>query len=110
DLHSFPTRRSSDLLTKNITVKAAPTYYYYNGHGADLAAGSPELPGFNGTYVGQGSTNGVLGGSAAWRGYAGVAYDGFAANQTGIRDLEIIEVPLEANYKTKYADYRLFGD
>ncbi|HEV8543062.1 MAG TPA: putative porin, partial [Verrucomicrobiae bacterium] len=97
-------------ITTNISVKVAPTYYYYTGHGANNASGTTEIPGFSGYFVGQGSTNGILGGSAAWSGYPNGAYDGFAANQTGIRDLMIIEFPLEANFKATWADFRLFGD
>lgn len=94
----------------NLTVKVAPAYYYYNGHGVNNSAGTSEIPGFNGYFVGQGSTNGIVGGSAAFSGYPGGAYDGFAANQTGIRDLMIVDFPMEANYKTSFADFRLFGD
>ena len=97
-------------VTKDVSVKVAPAVYYYTGHGVNTTSGAAEFPGFSGDYLGQGSTNGIFGGSASWSGYPNGSFDGFAANQTGIRDLLVLEIPLEVNYKPGYADFRLFGD
>ncbi|HLP76158.1 MAG TPA: putative porin, partial [Candidatus Paceibacterota bacterium] len=86
-------------LTKDLSFKVAPVLYNYTGHGANTTSGSTYTPDFAGIFVGQGSTNGVSGGTAGYSGYPGGNYDGFFANQTGINDLLVLEVPFELNYK-----------
>jgi hypothetical protein len=65
-------------------------------------------PDFAGTYVGQGTTVGVQGLPAYYN--LGGGFDGFYANQTGINDLMVLEVPFEVNWKIHKVNVRLFGD
>src|SRR5208283_2682183 len=77
----------------NLSLKVAPVLYTYLHQGVNPSTSSGG-PGFAGTFVGQGSTNNINGNvSAAWSGYPDGYYDGFTANQTGLNDLEIIDVP-----------------
>jgi hypothetical protein len=98
--------------TENVSVKVAPVLYSYTGAGINgNAPGSTAIPDFTGTFVGQGSTNninGVTGG--AWSGYPNGFYDGFTANQTGIRNLLVLDIPCELNFKINNLNMRLFGD
>jgi len=99
-------------LTKTISLKVAPVLYNYTGHGVNTTApGSVVAPDFTGTFVGQGATNNLAGNNTgAWSGYPQGYYDGFIANQTGIRDLLVLEVPAELNFKMEKINVRLFGD
>jgi hypothetical protein len=95
----------------NISFKVAPTLYSYTGPGVNnTPVGGSFTPDFSGTFVGQGSTNGVNGGTASSSGFPGGAYDGFAANQTGINNLLVLEIPWELNYNLEKVNLRLFGD
>ena len=101
-------------LTKKVSFKLAPVLYEYtlfnNGHlPSDSNAGSG--PGYAGTYVGQGATTGLLNNPAAYNLAGSTAgFDGFYANQTGINNLLVLEVPFELNVKLEKVDLRLFGD
>jgi len=99
-------------LTKRLSLKVAPVVYNYTGLGVNnTPPGSSVAPDFSGTFVGQGSTNDIAGHhSAAWSGFPAGFYDGFTANQTGINDLLVIDVPWELNLKLDRFDMRLFGD
>jgi hypothetical protein len=93
--------------TKDISLKVAPVFYYYSGNGANTYQTlNGVTPGFNNTYVGQGST----GGAAGYSGYPGGFYDGFTANQTGINDLKVLEIPVELNWSVSKMHLRFFGD
>jgi hypothetical protein len=85
--------------TKTISVKAAPVFYLYTGHGQTPAgAGSG---GFSDTFVGQGGpggTNPYVVGSAGY------------INQTGINDLHVLEIPGEINFPIGSFNGRVFGD
>ncbi|MDB6110239.1 MAG: hypothetical protein JWR69_1989 [Pedosphaera sp.] len=94
-------------LTKSLSVKVAPVLYNYTGRGANNTVNS-EIPGFNGTFIGQGGTNGP--GSPGASGFPNGFYDGFIANQTGINDLLVLEIPFELNAKFDKFNVRLFGD
>lgn len=100
--------------TPNIFLKAAPVLYTYLHRGVNpISPGSPDgnSPDFNGTFVGQGSTNnvnGITGG--AWSGFPDGDYAGFTANQTGINDLEVIDIPAEFDVAVCKLNIRLFGD
>lgn len=98
--------------TKDINFKIAPVLYQYVGHGVNPgAAGAAHIPDFSGVFVGQGSTNNLAGHNAgAWSGYPNGFYDGFTANQTGINDLLVLEVPAEVNFPIWKLNARLFGD
>ena len=98
--------------TTNISVKVAPVLYTYNGFGADTTHTlSLEAPGFSDTFVGQGAVTGVQGTPAAgWSGYPSGFNSGFNANQTGIRNLQVLEIPAEFNFKIASLNARLFGD
>jgi hypothetical protein len=104
-------------ITKELSVKVAPVLYSYTGFGVNNSPpGVNVSPDFTGTFVGQGSTNGV-GGTAAFSnngpsGYPNGPFAGFAANQTGIRDLLVFDIPWEVNLKLERANLnlRLFGD
>jgi hypothetical protein len=98
-------------ITERLSMKVAPVLYNYAGQGANNnTPGSTLTPGFNGTFVGQGSTNALSGNAQGWSGYPNGYYDGFTANQTGINDLLVLEIPFELNYKLAKLDLRLFGD
>jgi Putative porin len=92
--------------TKKLSFKVAPAVYSYTGHGADNGA-NVTSPDFNGTFVGQGTSFG-LGGSSAF--YNLGNFNGFFANETGINDLLIVDIPWEVNFKLEKVNLRLFGD
>ena len=97
-------------LHKKVALKVAPVLYNYTGRGVNTTVGNTDRPGFSGTFIGQGSTNGITGSPAYWNGYPSGPYDGFAANQTGINDLLVLEVPWELNFQFDKISARLFGD
>ena len=98
-------------LSDKLTLKIAPVLYNYAGQGAnENTLGSTLTPDFNGTFVGQGSTNSLTGNTQGWSGYPQGYYNGFTANQTGINDLLVLEIPWEVNYKLDKLNLRLFGD
>ncbi len=97
----------------HLSVKLAPVFYNYTGHGNGSA-------GYNGPFVGQG-INGFTfdpnfaGGTTSSTlpgGYTpptgNIQYTSY--NQTGINDLSIIEFPMEVNFKIGSLDARAFGD
>jgi len=99
--------------TPKVSAKVAPVLYTYAGGGGQdtTQSGSLGSPGFGGTFVGQGATNGVGGVPAyGWSGYPGGYYDGFNANQTGINDLMVLEIPWEVNFKIAKLNAKIFGD
>lgn len=97
-------------LDTNLSVKIAPVFYSYVGHGNQSA-------GYYGPFVGQGeagftflpgsSTSGVPGGSGAT---SGPSETTTSYNQTGINDLSIFELPMEVNFKIGSLDAKAFGD
>jgi len=99
-------------VTKKVTVKVAPALYNYVQFGSHSPVVSYS-PDFSGTYVGQGQRSGVNGIAAYFNfpppGASG-SYDGYAANQTGINNLMVMDLPFEVNVKLKKIDLRLFGD
>ena len=98
-------------LTDKLSLKIAPVLYNYAGQGVNgNAPGSTLTPDFTGTFVGQGSTNSLVGNTQGWSGYPDGYYDGFTANQTGINDLLVLEIPWEVNLKLDKLNLRLFGD
>ncbi len=97
-------------LAPGLSLKVAPTLYNYTGHGVNTTSGSTLTPDFSGTFVGQGTTNGIGGAQAFYSGYPSGPFDGFAANQTGINDLLVLDVPAELNLKLDRINLRLFGD
>ena len=97
-------------VTKDLNVKVGATIYDYINHGVDQTVGT-FTPDFNGTFVGQGSTNNINGTpGGASSGFPNGFYDGFTANQTGINNLEVIDIPWEINYKVRRVNLRMFGD
>jgi len=97
-------------ITKDISLKVAPTLYNYTGHGVN-AAPSPSTPDFRGVFIGQGSTNGVGGTPGVfYSGFPSGPYDGFVDNQTGINDLLVLDIPFELNFNFGCLSTRLFGD
>ncbi len=99
--------------TERLSFKAGPVIYDYIGHGA-----SPQnqfnnpTPDFNGTFVGQGSSQGILGNAYfnLANGLAVGSSDGFFSNETGINNLLVLDVPMELNYKLNNIDIKLFGE
>lgn len=91
-------------LPKQTSLKAAAVLYVYTADGENLAPGTP---GFSDTYVGQGASDPGL---AGYDGYPNGYFDGYSANQTGINDLEVLEIPFELNFQIAKLDARLFGD
>jgi len=98
--------------TTNISFKAAPVLYNYAGQGANttVSAGGQASPGFNNVFVGQGATNGTYGSTYGWSGYPSGNSDGFNANQTGINNLMVLELPWAFNFKLAKLNARVFGD
>jgi Putative porin len=97
-------------ITKELSVKVAPILYNYTGHGVNSSPSSG-LPDFRGTFIGQGSTNGVNGTPGVfYSGFPTGPYDGFVDNQTGINDLLVLDIPFELNYNFPCFSARLFGD
>jgi Putative porin len=98
--------------TTNISFKVAPAFYTYTGHGVDTTqSASLTEPGFGGIFVGQGATNGAAGIPAAgFSGFPGGFYNGFAANQTGINNLMVLDVPWQFDFKVGWLRSRVFGD
>jgi hypothetical protein len=104
-------------VTKGLSVKTAATLYNYTGRGANAAEqlNNPN-PDFSGVFVGQGSSgtgigNGTYNLANLATGSLDLgASDGFFANQTGINNLLIVEIPAEVNYKMDNINVRLFGD
>jgi hypothetical protein len=93
----------------NLSVKVAPVFYTYVGHGNATA-------GFYGPFVGQGingftfDPNPLVAGGTTSSTVPG-AYGTYASyNQTGINNLSIIEFPMEVNFKIGRLDARAFGD
>jgi hypothetical protein len=104
-------------ITKTIDFKVAPTLYTYNRFNSGRSPSgdtSGYTPDFSGTYVGQGSTNGLLNVPAYYNlnnaNGSSPGFDGYYANQTGINDLMVLEIPFEFTVKLKDVDVRLFGD
>jgi Putative porin len=97
---------------KDTSFEIAPVLYNYTGHGANTSQSSSMIqPAFSGIFVGQGATNGPAGvPSAGWSGYPNGYEDGFNANQTGINDLLILEIPFEFDFKIAQFNARVFGD
>ena len=98
--------------TTNISLKVAPVLYTYHGYGVDTTHTLTfAAPGFSDTFVGQGALTGVQGTKAAgWSGYPSGYNAGFNANQTGIKDLKVLEIPMQFNFKIAGLNARLFGD
>jgi hypothetical protein len=97
-------------VTKDISVKVAPVVYNYVGHGANTSASTP-IPDFSGVFIGQGSTNGIGGlRGVSYSGFPTGPYDGFVANQTGINNLLVLDIPFEVNFKVAWLNARFFGD
>ena len=96
----------------NVSVQVAPVLYNYAGQGANTTVSASQAgPGFNNVFVGQGATNGVNGVPAyGWSGYPSGYYAGFNANQTGINDLLVLEIPWEVNFKISKLNAKVFGD
>ncbi len=100
-------------ITKKISFKVGPTLYNYTSflNGVPPGQDNVSAPGFYGTYVGQGTPTGVNSVAAAYNlAPNGGGFDGFAANQTGINDLLVLEIPFELNIKLDQHDLRFFGD
>jgi len=97
-------------LNKSISMKVAPILYNYTGTGANTYQSlNGVTPGFSNPYVGQGVKPGS-GAAVGYSGYPNGFYDGYTANQTGINDLRVLEIPAEINFKFNQFNLRLFGD
>jgi hypothetical protein len=97
-------------LTKDLSLKVAPVLYNYTGHGVNSSPSSG-TPDFRGTFIGQGTTNGVGGTPGVfYSGFPTGPFDGFIDNQTGINDLLVLDIPFELNYNFSCLSARLFGD
>jgi len=97
-------------ITPKLSLKVAPVFYDYIRRGVNPTTTSAS-PDFSGTFVGQGSTNNINGTvGSAWSGYPDGNYHGFTANQTGINDLEVIDIPAELNLSIYRFNIRLFGE
>lgn len=86
-----------------LSAKVAPVIYTYVGHGN-------ATDGFYGPFVGQG-----VGGYTFYQGNPGSGIPGAfgtvnSYNQTGINNLDIVEVPMEVNFKLWSLDVKAFGD
>ncbi len=81
-------------VNKDISAKFATTLYNYTGHGQNS--------GFNSVFVGQGSTGGLN--------FTSTSAPNFAANQTAINDLLILDIPAQIDFKIGKYPARVFGD
>ncbi len=99
-------------INKDVSFKVASVLYNYAGDGVNNTANlNVTAPGFSDVYVGQGATNGVAGFSAAaWSGYPSGRNGGFNANQTGLNDLLVLEIPWEVNFSLGGLRSRVYGD
>jgi len=102
-------------LAKRVTLKVAPVLYEYTAfnNGQTLPVnGTKYSPGFAGTFVGQGQTFGNNATHGVAYNLAGTTpgFDGFYANETGINDLLVLEIPVELNIKLEKLNLRFFGD
>jgi hypothetical protein len=97
-------------LTKKISLKIAPVIYNYTGTGVNTGGGYS--PGYVGDYVGQGTTKGINGIPAAYNlaTPGNNSFNGYAANQTGINDLLVLEFPMQLNIQLDKISLRFFGD
>jgi hypothetical protein len=98
--------------TTNVSAKFAATLYNYIGL-------TPNVPPFYGNdFVGEGAYlgpgTGTVNGSSGYNPGAGATTPGFFAgfpnNQTGLKHLLVLELPLEVNFKISKLDARVFGD
>jgi hypothetical protein len=107
-------------ITTNTSFKIAATIYqYYGQEPGTLQGGNGIAPYFGNDYVGEGAYTGKGSGNP-YNGYSGdgstpvqsASFDstGYANNQTGLNDLQVIEVPFELNFKIQKLDARFFGD
>ena len=87
-------------LTKDISLKIAPTLYSYTGQGS---VGGPLNDAFTGEGTGVGAANGPGLNSAN-----GVSSGYF--NQSGINNLLVLEIPAELNFKVGRTTLGIFGD
>jgi len=105
-------------ITTNLSVKAAATFYEYYGQ-EQPSTTSTFPPYFGSDYVGEGAYTGP-GSASPVNGYSGyptasgsiysIYGGGFANNQTGINDLQVLEIPFEINFRISRWDARIFGD
>jgi len=101
-------------LGEKVSFKVAPVLYQYlrfNNGESPANNSSGYTPDFSGTYVGQGQLFGISA-IPAYYNLAGTTpgFDGFYANQTGINDLLVLEIPFEWNIKLDKLNLRFFGD
>jgi len=101
-------------LTKKVSLKIAPVLYYYTTYNKGQTTpdnGAYYSPDFSGTYVGQGSMVGVNGVPASYNLAGGTpGFDGYYANQTGINDLLVLDVPFEFKVELKKMSVRFYAD
>jgi hypothetical protein len=109
-------------VTPAVTAQAAATLYNYTGVGQNNSQRIPPVPGqppgivtpgFSDTFVGEGSTVNAALTPQPYSGYSGYPngpFSGFSANQTGINDLLVLEIPAEVSFKLGRLTTRVFGD
>jgi hypothetical protein len=97
-------------LNKDMSLKVAATLYNYDGRGQNNTApgAATTTPGFSDVFVGE-SGYGLPGVAVPGANQPG-ANDGFALNQTGINNLQVIDFPFEFNFKIARQHARFFGD
>jgi hypothetical protein len=106
-------------ITTNVSFKVAATFYEYYGQEPGTIIGNGITPYFGNSYVGEGAYSGLASGNP-YNGYSGngttvvqspsFASAGYANNQTGLNNLQVLEIPFEFNFKISKLDARLFGD
>ena len=110
----------------DISVKVAPVRFYnYTGEGVDSVSNGngQQSPGFADIFVGQGAIGTAANGINPPNGLSGYGqgitstingvptqFDGFTANQTGINNLLILDIPAEVNFKIEGLSAKVFGD
>jgi hypothetical protein len=87
----------------NLWAKVAPVIYTYVGHGNATV-------GFYGPFVGQGINGYTFEPGTSTSGMPGAFGTTSSYNQTGINNLDIIELPMELNFKLGGLDAKAFGD
>ena len=99
-------------ITKKVSLTVAPAVYNYSSFQDGTAPAQNSIsPDFYGTFVGQGTPSGLNNAAASYNlAPTGSGFDGFAANQTGINNLLVLEFPVELNVELGKYHLQFFGD
>jgi hypothetical protein len=121
-IFQFAWQGGMDLrLTTNLTAKVGATLWQYAGLKQSSVAFPGPVPYYGDVFIGEGvyagpnssTVNGQSGynlGGLGTQGSPIYPSYGYPLNQVGLRNLLILEFPVELDYQTKKLTWRLFGD